>query len=99
MLKIFLEIAMNLHNDFLLEIYNDFRIPKTVFKSFFTLGIVQKQSALIPFSEFLFYLEIGLKMELSIHREASFKIHKHTINTYKKYFAVYLVIKGPSICQ
>ena len=58
MFKIFLEIAMNLYAICLLEIYIGFRILKTVFESSFAHGIFQKQSALIPFLEFLFSIGI-----------------------------------------
>ena len=45
---------MNLYRFWLLEIHIGFRILKTVFECSLTHKIVQKQSALIPFLEFLF---------------------------------------------
>ena len=62
MFKIFLEIAMNLYAICLLEIYIGFRILKTVFESSFAHGIFQKQSALIPFLEFLFYFKVDFEL-------------------------------------
>ena len=54
MFKIVLDIVMYLYMSWFIEIYIGFRILKTVFESSFTHKIVQKQSALIPFLEFLF---------------------------------------------
>ena len=68
MLKIFLKIAMNFHNDFLLEIYNGFRISKTVFKSFFypwnclkAVGINSILGILVSFE-----IEVHVKFFLSV---------------------------------
>ena len=64
MFKIFLEIAMILYTFWLLEIHIGFRILKTDFESSFTYRIVQKQSALIPFLEFLFFLTVWVALLL-----------------------------------
>ena len=50
---------MNLYAICLLEIYIGFRILKTVFESSFAHGIFQKQSALIPFLEFLLFYAVN----------------------------------------
>ena len=67
MFKIFLEIAMNLYAICLLEIYIGFRILKTVFESSLAHGIFQKQSALIPFLEFLFLFSSCFRKQRPAH--------------------------------